>query len=344
MTRPLRLATYNTEWFDHLFDDTGALIDNGSRARRHGVTRAEQIDALTRVFRALDADGIMVIEAPDASRRRDGAAALEHFAARAGIRARRALIGFANDTQQEITFLYDPDRIEAAHDPLSSPILPRFDMGFRIDLDTDADPEEVRWSKPPLELALTVDGAPLRLIGVHAKSKAPHGARDADHAMRLAIAARRKQLAQCIWLRYRVDDTLKLGQPVIVMGDFNDGPGLDEFEALFGRSGVDIVLGEGKHAPLFDPNALQVLQSRVAAQASTARFWVEGRWLSALLDYIMVSEDLRAHDPQWTIWHPFDTESCWRDADLRDALLHASDHFPVTLDLPHGLSVPTSGA
>jgi endonuclease/exonuclease/phosphatase family metal-dependent hydrolase len=47
----------------------------------------------------------------------------------------------------------------------------------------------------------------------------------------------------------------------------------------------------------------------------------------------MVSPDLRAKNPRWRIWHPFDNRACWRDEALRDALLHASDHFPVTLDL-----------
>jgi endonuclease/exonuclease/phosphatase family metal-dependent hydrolase len=47
----------------------------------------------------------------------------------------------------------------------------------------------------------------------------------------------------------------------------------------------------------------------------------------------MVSPSLRAHHPRWRIWHPFDDPACWKDASLRDALLHASDHFPVTLDI-----------
>ena len=59
----------------------------------------------------------------------------------------------------------------------------------------------------------------------------------------MSIDNRRKQLAQCVWLRRRVDGHLAAGDSLIVMGDFNDGPGLDEFEKLFGHSGVEIVLG-----------------------------------------------------------------------------------------------------
>jgi endonuclease/exonuclease/phosphatase family metal-dependent hydrolase len=47
----------------------------------------------------------------------------------------------------------------------------------------------------------------------------------------------------------------------------------------------------------------------------------------------MVSPDLMAHRPAWRIWHPFDDHACYRKPELREALLAASDHFPVTLDL-----------
>jgi len=340
----MRLVTYNVTWFDALFDRSGRLIDDGGASGLPGVTRAEQTAALARVFAALDADAVMVIEAPDTSRRRDGAAALEHFAERFGLRARRALLGFVNLTQQEIALLYDPDVLEARHDPRGetdpgAPGLPRFDGTFRIDLDIDGTLDRVQFSKPPLEVAATTrSGRRLRLIGVHAKSKAPHGARDPNEAHRLAIAARRKQLAQCLWLRRRVEADLAQGEALVVMGDLNDGPGLDRFEALFGRSSVEIVLGEDRDAELalFDPHARQALLGPVgSAKPTTARFWIEteDRWLSALLDYIMVSRELLARRPCWRIWHPYEDAGCFGDPPLRDALIAASDHFPVSLDI-----------
>lgn len=333
MTR-LRLATYNVEWFNSLFNDAGRLLDDNHWSGRWDVTRAAQIAALGTVFRAVDADAVMIIEAPDTSRQRTAEAALQHFAQRFGLRTRAVLTGFANDTQQEIALLYDPDRMTAKHDPGHSRQVPRFDGTYAADLDLDARPEPIRWSKPPLEVTLTIPGhAPLSMIGVHAKSKVAHTTGTPQHTMRVNIENRRKQLAQCVWLRARVEEVLAAAKSLIVMGDFNDGPGLDEFEALFGRSSVEIVLGEGKAVPLHDPHARLALSGRIAAQPATARFQHHGVYLSALLDYIMVSPDLAATAPQWTIWHPFDTPACYGDPVLRDALLVASDHFPVTLDL-----------
>ncbi|MEM6588688.1 MAG: endonuclease/exonuclease/phosphatase family protein [Pseudomonadota bacterium] len=341
----MRIATYNVEWFNALFDDEGALLDDGAWSARYDVTRADQLAALGIVFTAMDADAVLVVEAPDESRKRATVPALESFAKAVGIRARKALIGFANDTQQEIALLYDPDVLSGRHDPKGAPTgqkgsrdAPRFDGVFRIDLDIDATEDKVVFSKPPLEVALhTASGFDLRLIGAHLKSKAPHGAKSHDEAMRMGIANRRKQQAQAVWLRQRIEGHLQSGESLIVLGDLNDGPGLDAYEELFGRSSVEIILGEGGESEhrLYDPHARRALTRRLGAVNSTARFYLkdEKRYLQALLDYIMVSDDLREMRPLWRIWHPFDEPSCWNVPELREALLTASDHFPVTLDI-----------
>jgi len=335
----MRLATYNVEWFANLFDHDDQLIEDGGWSGRYNVTRAQQTKALGKVFSALDADAVLVVEAPDTGRRNSTVAALEHFAARFGLRTNKAITGFTNETQQEIALLYDPEKLQARHDPQGSGTgkkgsrdAPRFNGVFRIDLDIDATEDLVRFSKPPLELALhTTSGTKLRMIGAHLKSKAPHGARTRDEVMRVSIANRRKQLAQAIWLRARVEMHEARGDHMIVMGDLNDGPGLDEYEHLFGRSSVEIILGDS----LFDPHAKQTLSRPFGAALSTARFERRhsGKYLQALLDYIMISHDLTQKGPAWRIWHPFDDAECWNLTELRDALLTASDHFPVTLDI-----------
>ncbi|WP_439120923.1 endonuclease/exonuclease/phosphatase family protein [Marivita sp.] len=341
----MRIATYNVEWFDALFDDTGALIADGSWSARHNVTKAMQTEALGIVFTAMDADVVMVIEAPDTNRQRNTVRALETFAKAFDLRARTAVLGFSNDTQQEIAVMYDPYVVDMRHDPKGqAPVpgapqiagAPRFDGTFRIDLDIDATEDRVVFSKPPLEVEMTVlaTGQVIRLIGAHLKSKAPHGAHNRDEVMRLSIANRRKQLAQAIWLRARVAEHLEVGDPLIVMGDLNDGPGLDEYEHLFGRSSVEIILGDGD-AVLYDPHASKALLRRIGPQPTTARFYIphDDRFLQALLDYVMVSRDLRSKAKRWRIWHPFDDPTCWKTPELREALLTASDHFPVTLDI-----------
>ncbi|MFD1160031.1 endonuclease/exonuclease/phosphatase family protein [Roseovarius aestuarii] len=341
----MRIATYNVEWFNALFDPDGNPLDDGEWSRRHDVTRSDQLAALGIVFNAIDADAVMIIEAPDHNGSQATTKALENFARLMGLRANRALVGFENDTQQEIALLYDPAMLTARHDPVGTETgkkgsrdAPRFDGVFRIDLDIDNTEDLVTFSKPPFEVAVTTaKGTELRLIGAHLKSKAPHGARSRDEIMRKAIANRRKQQAQAVWLRQRIEAHLEVDEHLIVLGDMNDGPGLDEYENLFGHSSVEIIMGEGA-APgmcLFDPHARRALQRRIGAINTTSRFYLssEKRYIQALLDYIMVSPGLRDKAPVWRIWHPFDDPNCWKMPELRDALITASDHFPVTIDL-----------
>lgn len=339
----MRVATWNVEWFNALFDDRGRPLADDERAARYGVTRREQLAAIATVLRAIDADAVMVIEAPDTNGKRSTVTALETFARVNGLRQSRAVMGFANDTQQEIALLHDPAQMQARHDPQGAPSgksgragAPRFDGVFRIDLDIDATADQVTFSKPPLELACrTPEGVAFRMIGAHLKSKAPHGAVGRDAVIRQGILNRRKQLAQAIWLRARIEAHLDAGEPLILLGDLNDGPGLDQFEALFGRSSVEIVMGEVGPRGLTDPHAREALLRRLGAMPTTARFLLphEDRYLNALLDYIMVSPDLAPRAGRWRIWHPFDDPHCWATPDLRAALIAASDHFPVTLDL-----------
>jgi hypothetical protein len=342
----MRLATYNVEWFAKLFDEKNNLALDDSWSGRRDVTKIQQINALGEVFQAIDADGIMIIEAPNTGIGQSSVVALENFATHFRLRQNKAIVGFTNDTQQEIAFLYDPTQMEVYHDPQGRPTTedgarnaPRFDGVFRLDVDVDDEPDGIVFSKPPLELALLPNGGdPIRLIGVHAKSKAPHGAKNHQQEVQISIANRRKQLAQCIWLRQRVDDHLKAGENIIVLGDFNDGPGLDEYEKLFGQSGVEIVIGVSKPEgdTLREPHAEAAMHARAgAATPTTSRFYNHRKktYLNALLDYIMISPDLASiSSATWQILHPFNDPDCFGQKDLCDALLTASDHFPVRVD------------
>ena len=345
MADVLRIATYNVEWFNALFDDKGRLLRDDARSERHDVTRGDQIAALGTVFTALDADAVLVVEAPDTQGKRSTVTALERFAAHFNLRARKAIIGYASDTEQEIALLFDPSKLGVQHDPKGLPKdkrgqtdAPRFDGTYHADLDGDGTVETIRFSKPPLELAVTTaSGKQLRLIGVHAKSKAPHGAHSDAERARISIVNRRKQLVECIWLRQRVEAHLKAHDPLIVLGDFNDGPGIDEYEKLFGKSGVEVVMGSD--APpdlrLTDPNADMALSRPLGASPTSARFYLapQKRYYEALIDFIMLSPDLVRLKPAWRIWHPLNDPEVLKRPDLAHALLTASDHFPVTLDL-----------
>jgi hypothetical protein len=337
----LRLASYNVEWFTELFADDGAFLNDGSDSRRYGVTKMQQFAAIGSVLQALDADGVMIIEAPDHSESRSAIVALEGFAAHFGLRARRAVSGFASQTRQEILWLYDPDVMSASHAPMGLPdpssAAPRFDFDYRYDLDGDGIVESIAFSKPPLEVLTQIQNGPtLRLMGVHAKSKAPRNTHGPAEFIAKSIENRRTQLAECLWLRGRINAVLAEGTPLIVLGDLNDGPGLDEYEQVFGHSSVEVVMGSANPqlVPLFDPHAAKTQSPWPDTPPVSARFYLpKTGYFETLLDFIMVCPRIAALQPKWYIWHPLHAPAALANPALASALLLASDHFPVTIDI-----------
>ena len=339
MTQVLRLATYNVAWFNALFDVQGGFVNDTSDSALYGITKRQQFAAIGAVLRAINADGIMIIEAPDSNSHRSSAHALEVFAKNFGLRAHQAITGFQSGTEQEISFLFDPHVMTVRHDPMgaenTNAPAPRFDRQW--DDVTGETTQPVRFSKPPLELEVKlITGDILRLIGVHIKSKAVHDAKTAASFDEISLQNRRKQLAESFWLRARIDQVLRQNYNLLVLGDLNDGPGLDHYERRFGHSTVEVIAGQfdQKNPPLFDPHSLPHAKTWLQNAPSSARFWDQARqsYFGAMLDYILASKDL-VTGAKWRIWHPLEDPEIVKSPDLAQALLAASDHFPVSLDL-----------
>ncbi|OUS04465.1 endonuclease [Rhodobacterales bacterium 52_120_T64] len=341
----MRIATYNVEWFEALFDKDNNLRLDQDGSRRYDVKRADQLNAIAHVMQRVDADITLIVEAPNTGGTQNTIAALKSFAKHYDLRQNAVAMGYTNDTHQELAVMYDPFVVSVSHDPLgelsdgSKPaVAPRFDGSFCYDVDVDGKAEVFKFSKPPIELSVKhlESGKDFRLIGVHTKSKTTHGANGPKEELAMMVENRRKQLAQCIWIRQRAEAHLAAGDPLVILGDFNDGPGVNEYETLFARSGVEIVLGDNDATRLMEPHAAIMLDPRQAWSLSTSRFYISKfkRYLNALLDYVMLSPDLaQTTAPEWRIWHPFDDPECFNDVEMREALLNASDHFPVSADL-----------
>ncbi len=357
----MRLACWNVEWFDALFDAEDRLLLDERRARRYGVTRREQAEAVAAAIRAVDPDALLVVEAPNTGSRsgRSAVRALEGFAARFGLRQSAALSGFESETDQELVLLYDPSRISAKHDPqgpspepprglaaLAAPSAeaPRFDGLYRRDVNGDGEAETHRFIRPPLELDLRhkPSGAALRLIGAHLKSKAGANGKDREAAAAQHLANRRKQLAEALWLRERIEAHLARGEDLVVLGDFNDGPGLDLYERRLGVSSLDAIIGTG--AP--PDRRLRTSETKVRWTPdhgwvpASARFHdaATGGTVDALIDFILISPGLAERaEPQWRIWNPWQDAALAREVETTRALTLASDHFPVSLDLKFAL-------
>lgn len=334
----LRICSYNIEWLDELFaSDNTFSIPNDVEARRQNERRR---DAIKTVLETLDADLIGIVEAPNTSQggTKKTVACLQHLAGQFGLRTRKAITGFPSAGRQELAVLYDPGKVTLRHDPegTNSRSNPRFTSSFTDDADGDGIKENYKHYRPPLEAKVTRSdgGANFHLMLAHTKSKGIFSRNDWVHWQRESERNRRKLFAECRSVRRRVDEWLDKGRHIVVMGDINDGPGMDVTEALFGCSAVEIVIGD-----IFEPERILKSHSgrpewgRYGWEPASASFKdpFTQDYVNVLIDHVLVSQNLPvANAAAQRIWNPFQSEQA---KPIKEALLQASDHFPVTLDL-----------
>ena len=94
-SRPsLRIATYNVEWFTNLFGRNDTLLADDKWSSRYMINRRDQLKAIADVIRAINADAIMIIEAPDTGGDRNSVRALQNLAEAYGLRQSIALSAY----------------------------------------------------------------------------------------------------------------------------------------------------------------------------------------------------------------------------------------------------------
>ena len=184
---------------------------------------------------------------------RSTAQALENFAAAEGLRLDKAVIGFPSAGLQELALWHGPSKLTITHGAGARPKSnsnPPFDKPFRQDTDEDRFKELYAHYRPPLE-AKVQGGGEFHVLLVHAKSKGIFREMNLVQLQRENERNCRKLFAEAYSIRRRVDDWQDEERKFLVMGDVNDGPGMDFYERLFGRSAFEIVMGD-----VFEPDRI----------------------------------------------------------------------------------------
>ena len=329
----LRLCSYNIQWFNKLFNKDNTL--------KTGSKEQDQIAAIRDVLLHIQPDFIGIVEAPNSTT--DGKQStikkLENFAQYTNLPLQKAVTGFLSRGLQEIAGLYNTDKLNVTHSPggiTDSRSNPPFDGEFYFDTDDDRIKEVYTHYRPPLELLVSPRQSEIKfkIIVAHTKSKGIFSSMDFLHWQRESRRNRLKLFAECEWIRRRVDEWLEQDDKVIVMGDINDGPGMDYYEVKYGRSAVELIMGD-----IFEPDHL--LHNYAGKPKWTSRGWkpasasfkdrITETTVNVLIDHILASSGLPVvGETPLKIWNPYyDSEA----KAIKKELLKASDHFPVTLDL-----------
>ncbi|TKJ32455.1 hypothetical protein CEE39_05340 [bacterium (candidate division B38) B3_B38] len=238
--------------------------------------------------------------------------------------------GVSRGSQNLVFYYRQPFSVVSIDDALS-----RYEP-WEADIEADGLKERLKWDRKPLEAVAEIgSGGPrLRIILVHTKSKGIFSVVDLHDFQKISLANRKRLVGQALKLRNRLDQLLEEPNPLptIVMGDMNDGPGLDPFEKMIGRSFVETVMGSVYNPGKIFHNALwwMTKESGLKKQLWTADFpdpivsHPLGYRHRVWIDHILVSPDmLRPANPVRYIM-----DSGKVGAKNRDSR-QASDHFAV---------------
>ena len=335
----LKLAVYNMEWMKNLFfrDGTPKKANEGSSEDRKDGERSA---LLASVVQAIDPDALCIVEGPDtlADGSKTASSQLESWRDLHGLDADyEAVHGIPSGGQQELCALFKKSRLRLVHDPERRASKHPFDSPFLVDTTETLIKEQYKHYRPPLELSVQEPGdggAELaRIIVAHTKSKGIFDAVDLARFEQLSERNRKKLYGECFSVRERCDQWFdeQPGRRIIVVGDINDGFGLDYYEQRFSRSAVETLLGN-----VWEPDKIlrQVLQrpklGKYGWTPSSSRYRdrITGDYFNVLIDHMLVSQSVIVENAR--VWNPFPKDAPDDVKAMKSALKDASDHFPVS--------------
>ena len=222
------IACWNIDWMNRMFTN-GVVTDDH-------IGRAE---AIASVIRRLDADLIAISEAANEMDEH------QDFIDRFLDGDYTPVMGRSRGAQNLVYYLRDAFEVVSVDDAFGA-------YGeWTIDVDDDGLAERHRFERRPLDLVVDLSGHRVRFISVHTKSKGVYSIADLPRFELLSAANRAKLVAQGRRLRERLDQLIADGEHVIVLGDMNDGPGLDFYERALGTSFVESGIGS-----VFEPEGI----------------------------------------------------------------------------------------
>ena len=253
----LKVANWNIEWMNRWFtSDKDGPPQLKPSAEINGVSDiAALATRVANVVRALDADILTIQEGP--SRRSEMALFVRDF-----LDDGFDIVGPAAKGQQKLYMLVNKQSaVVAGTARVEEELGVDFDDVWEVDIDADMALDDYHFTRPPLVVKVeTSTGKSIRLINIHTKSKYVHNGKFLwEDPMRRpefvaqALKARRRISAEAMRIREYIEECLKqdIGAPLIVTGDYNDGPGLDYFERRYLTHNVAGLIAGSPFQPQF---------------------------------------------------------------------------------------------
>jgi endonuclease/exonuclease/phosphatase family metal-dependent hydrolase len=343
----LTICSFNVEWMNDWFTLDAEQPDfrDTFQSNGHESDTAETAGRAAAVIRAIDPDVLAIQEGPSRSTELD--LFVNEFLSDDGAPRYRFFLGDTGG-QQKLGLLYKPDVVSAELAPATE--LAVLINPWMSDVDGDGFLDEYAFTRTPLVVRAQADGQPLELIVLHTKSNFVNNGSalwenlaTRQQYVIAALRARRRNSAEGMRLRRYLDDRLQFDPDaaIVVLGDMNDGPGLDYFEENYLTHNVtDILLGSAfepetvfahaQHDVTRDNRYTAVFDDFVTAEPNRR----------LLLDHILLSPGLgsgagalRAVAGSGAVRHAEWEAQVVQGGDLREH--RPSDHRPVTVELEY---------
>lgn len=296
----IRVCSCNCEWMNDWFTPDAEVAAFKPTFSRDGHTSntAATAGRLAAEISAIDADIVGLQEAP--SRRAELELFIQQFLSTAGVPRYQCFLGDSGGAQK-LGFLYKPGSVTSIQ-LASSTTLSTLVNPWDADVDGDGFLDSYQFTRQPLVVNAVIGGQTVQFIVMHTKSNFVNQGKQMwnDPATRqnyvvAALLSRRRNGTEGMRLRQYLDQVLAAdaAAALVVMGDLNDGPGMDYFEERYLAHNVtDIVIGSA-----FQPEWLftHAQHDVPAAQRFTAvfdDFVTNENGKQLLLDHVLLSPGL----------------------------------------------------
>lgn len=234
-----KIMSYNIEHMNKMFTSDHKIKES----------KLEKAKSIAKVIKEVDPDILGICEA--ANHPDEHKYFIDNFLPDSGYRIAH---GVSRGIQDLVIYYRDPFSVVSIDKDID------YYSPWDEDINNDGMKEHLLWDRKPLEVEFKIGSnyPHLLIILVHTKSKGIFSVVDFHEFQKIAQANRARLIGQAQKLRARLETFLDTYDPypVIVMGDMNDGPGLDPYERTLGKSFVETLMGSVYHPNRIFHNAL----------------------------------------------------------------------------------------
>ncbi|WP_241139351.1 endonuclease/exonuclease/phosphatase family protein [Bacillus mycoides] len=247
----IKIASFNIEWMNDWFTNGSGQVAFKPTFTRDGHTSNthETASRVADTIREIDPDILAIQEGP--SRPEEMALFIQNYLSNNGESIYKFILGDSG-RQQKLAILYKPNAVDslmlAPHLEIENLIDP-----WLADIDGDELLELYEFTRLPLVINTQIGGHHLQLIVLHTKSNFVNLGKEMwenlatrQNYVHEALRNRRRNSAEAMRVRQYVDSMLHadLTKNIIILGDLNDGPGMDYFERNYlTHNTVDVMVG-----------------------------------------------------------------------------------------------------